>query len=1042
MTTEERILHKLDLLTKEQEELLVFSALNDVIDRFENIINIPYSEAGIPLITDNYLDKAARRKKDDLELSSEGEALVNADPNSLTPAEQERAVYARGVRDVYNNLKKEHVKVGENLDFLQPIYNDMMKGLGFDQPAPEGGGRRQRTQGAPPKPVKQLMSAFAQQADAVASAVAEGKSTSEIVGQAFPRNGLRMNVGKDAGVDIQVRIKMNPDGKSFKIEQREGGKGKFKTVKGGERVKNFGAAVRNGEKLIVDKAMGRDAQLAGVDVTPKNRRKWLNENVKQDFRGPMTRMEPTTKDKEKFAAEYEKNSLSNLEENGIDENFIEESLRHNASDLFDVSDANEADDLPSVIANSPWGMAKSIFTSVLGGKVRSIDDVKRVVKESSVRVANHPTHGADSSNNEKPGSSFWRGNAEAKSGLGGMFSEWGKAWSSGWNEGWEKGQYFGAHTLGGVKYRAPNSELYRQDPRGYWNERGKLVTMMARADAKYDDAISKAMNMPEVAVDDKGNVITRDYRTGVDDDGNDIIAKVPVNPRSDALEKAMVDFAKAEDSIEAIARDKTGVSLDAVRAHLDEIVKGNKDAMPPGEGFPDRYGGHILRRKLNKNIEKYVPEKVQGAGGLLTGIGERMMGERGRSKDASGEGAGQSQGEQGEARLHAQDRPELSAPTQEPILDSQGNPAIGPDGQPMMRTVQRETGEKSQSAVSTSDREYLQPGDQPPKGVQEYTAERRGKDGKRARYYSRKEAAAVRDQQENGPTKDDTTKPEPEPTTKPEPDDPPPPPPPPVREPTPEEKERLRGQRAAVQQRMQEAGGDKAYLEQEPQREQPARIDKAGENEMASPQKDQYQKAMENEVASAKRVQQHSKARSAKAQARVAKAKADEAEVKARRAEDDREVHIAEILHKLDSNISEIAITSNSEVSDVFKHLDNTIEKLEKGIFGGKKPDVRVGTPPAPSVIESGEPERKPKEGVDYDRHVQPRSTQKADDVEKSGGNPFASLAGHMGRAFREAAKPRKKESTQAPQSTPKPPESATPSSGEYGSPDAFKTDA
>ena len=1012
MTTEERILRKLDLLTKEQEELLAFSALNDVIARFEHAISIPLSEAGIPLSTDTYLDKAARRKKDNLELSSEGEALVNADPNTLSPEDKERAVYARGVRDVYNNLKKEHVKVGENLDFLQPIYNDMMKGLGFDQPPSEDGGRNRRTQGTPPKPVKQLMSAFGQQADAVAAAVAEGKSTSEIVGQAFPRNGLRMNVGKDAGVDIQVRIKMNPDGKSFKIEQREGGKGKFKTVKGGERVKNFGAAVRNGEKLITDKAMSRGAQLAGVDVSPKNRRRWLNENVRQDFRGPMTRMEPTKKDKEKFAAEYEKNSSSDLEKSGIDEQFIEDSLKYNSSELFDVSDASEVEDLPREIANSPWGMASSIFTSILGGKVRSIDDIKRVIKESSVRIADHPDHGADGSNNEKPGSSFWRGNAEAKSGLGGMFSEWGKAFSSGFSQGWEEGQYFGAHELGGVKYRAPDSESYRQDPRGYWNERGKLVTMMARADAKYDDAIAKAANMPEIALDDKGNVQMRDG--------------LPINPRDDALEQALVDFAKAEDSIEAIARDKTGSSLEAVRAHFNEIVSGNKDAMPPGEGFPDRFGGYSLRNKLNKNVDKYVPDKVQGAGGLLTGVAEGLMGERGRSKDATGEGAGQAQGEQGEARLHTQDRPDLED-IQVPMTDADGNPMKDAEGNPMMRTAQQETGTKSKGAVSTSDREYLKPGVTPPKGVQEYTAERRGKDGKRARYYSRKEAAAIRDQQENGPTKEDDTDKSgsgtgPGPTPKTE-SDAPPPPPPPVREPTPEEQERLRGQRAAVQQRMQEAGGDKAYQEQEP-----PRIEKAGENEMASPQKDQYQKAMENEVAGAKRVQQHSKARSAKAQARVAKARADEAEVKARRAEDDREVHIAELLHKLDSNISELAITSNSEISDVFKHLDSTIISLEKGIsnpFKQKPTIIYPATTPEPSSFEAPDTSKRPVEGLDIDRHVSPKP--KTSGIEKEGGNPFASFAGHMGRAFREAAKPRKKDPTSSPVSTPKPPESAAP---------------
>ena len=49
MTTTDKILRKLELLTKEQEEYLAFSALNDVIDRFESTFTLVYSEAGIPV---------------------------------------------------------------------------------------------------------------------------------------------------------------------------------------------------------------------------------------------------------------------------------------------------------------------------------------------------------------------------------------------------------------------------------------------------------------------------------------------------------------------------------------------------------------------------------------------------------------------------------------------------------------------------------------------------------------------------------------------------------------------------------------------------------------------------------------------------------------------------------------------------------------------------------------------------------------------------------------------------------------------------------
>ena len=91
-----------------------------------------------------------------------------------------------------------------------------------------------------------------------------------------------------------------------------------------------------------------------------------------------------------------------------------------------------------------------------------------------------------------------------------------------------------------------------------------------------------------------------------------------------------------------------------------------------------------------------------------------------------------------------------------------------------------------------------------------------------------------------------------------------------------------------------------------------------------------FQAAVENEVMASKQAQQKANARSAKSRAKIAVAKAEEAEVKARRAEEDRDAHIAELLTKLDNNISNIQIKSNPEISQVYTQLDETINTLEK----------------------------------------------------------------------------------------------------------------
>lgn len=394
--------------------------------------------------------------------------------------------------------------------------------------------------------------------------------------------------------------------------------------------------------------------------------------------------------------------------------------------------------------------------------------------------------------------------------------------------------------------------------------------------------------------------------------------------------------------------------------------------MPPGEGFPNRFGGYIKRRQLEKNINKYVPKDPQGRG-----LREAMMGKDPKFEELH-------EGQQGSRRL-----------TQ----------------------VQQAGG--GRGPISTQDREYLKPGQQAPESVKEHYAERRGADGHQARYYSKREAARALDEQKNGPDKRDSNLEE------------------------------------------EENENSKPFYYNNP-----SEMTKGGENEMAptnaptnapktpqDPQADRFQMAVENEVAAAKRVSQKSKARSAKANARVASARADEAEVKARRAEEDREVHIGEILHKLDSNISKLVVNANPNVSDVYMQLEKTIDIIEKDLFGSDKTDVVVGPRPSPKVQEDTTPEKKPQEGRDYDRHVQPReretvsshrSSQSSSERAKkphrfpiaSAGeneiegidkqNPFAMLGANLGRQFRIAGKAPKENKNETQWTPTKKPDSPT----------------
>ena len=992
MTTVDKILLKLDYVAKEQENELAFFALDDVINRFEIAIAVIYSEAGIPLKSYDYLVKA---ESDDFEGYEE---LFNKDPSELDEDEKHRIHFARGVRTSYDDLKKAHEDRNASLSLIDDLYSNMMDNLLEGEP--RGAAFKRSKQGKLPRGAKELLGVFAAQADAVAEAVADGKSDEEIRGIAFPKRGFRLNVESDAGVDIQVKINLSTDGKFFRIAHRPAGKGKWKSVEGARKITSFGAALRQAENVVLKKAGERGAQFAGVNIGEDRRanRRWLNENVKHDFQKTMVRGDtklgegrgPSADDSDKDkqaqtilanwtnqaeksgvldlvdqAEKIQSNYINEEEEFDVD-TYLEDLDTHSGSDFSDFYE--DAEYIPRFIAIEPQNMMVAILKGLFNGQIKNKEDLFNTLRNASRAIAYNPEHP------DYDGSSRADSVIAAKKGIGGFFSTIAQHFSAGFKKGFQEGQYVGS---GSAQYRPPDSEQYRQNPRAYWQERSKLVTMMAQADVNYEDAIKKSLIEPDVKL--RGNMI----------------------------ERAMAGFARSEDIIENIAKEKTGTSLGAIREHLNQIQQGNKNAMPPGAGFPPRFGGAVKINQLKGNVTKYVPETARREPGAVGRLAEQMQGPRGQSLDAEGQGPGINQPEQGDKRLVQ-------------FQDQEGG---------------------GSGSIATSDREYLAPEvTEAPGKVKIYTAERRGPEGRQARYYSKKEAAAKLDEQKNGqtieddkPTPEPTPEPEPEPTLEPEPEpeptlEPEPEPTPePEPEPTPkpepepkpkrtappttEESAELEGKRAAFQAEarkqklleepeianippeeleeldeeqlrrlISQARAKQQQAENEAQEQPGSEISAAGENEMApsripntgaiggqeknpleaqkAAQNEQFQAAIDNEVAVSKKDSQKQKVRVARANATQSRARADVAEVRARAAEEDRDSNIADILSKLDSNIGGLAVTSNPAVSKVFVQLEATIDSIEK---------------------------------------------------QQGGGNPFASLSSHLSRQFKIMGQPSKK---------------------------------
>ena len=227
-----------------------------------------------------------------------------------------------------------------------------------------------------------------------------------------------------------------------------------------------------------------------------------------------------------------------------------------------------------------------------------------------------------------------------------------------------------------------------------------------------------------------------------------------------------------------------------------------------------------------------------------------------------------------------------------PSEDGQGEQQVQQDQDPNMANASGEGGEGgggSGDQVPPEYREYLEGNETPPEGIPLLTGSKRGQEGSSSKFYDKRVAAAKKQQQIEGG-----------------------------------------GGIAVPGQAGWDEGKKQAGFTSGSEQGPRGQLNLADDNEMTGDNKmakpvDDYKEIIEQAVDKAKQQQSKSKVRSAKAQARVAKAHANEAEANAEAAEQKAEEKIASILHKLDSNISELNARKNPEINSVLSKLDSTI---------------------------------------------------------------------------------------------------------------------
>ena len=1003
MTTVDKVLLDLEYLTKEQEEELTFLALDEVINAFNIVtddIFYAYSDEGIPLVKDFdlYLDKqdddtdtySSRRYKERVQreqakkdqaaaqeriaAQTARESRSSTDPTAGAPESISdvvgpagraagRAVRgaaeatARGATGAARKLRRDAkaeyeawtTEIESIKDSINIGTNRIKNGLETSEQevrdfiADNVSGIRNK--GRQAKVASMLMGGMLANKAKLGASILDG---TPVRGNLYPLGGIRYS-GKHGD---PMNIQLNRDRRTFNISIKSGPDNTWEPLPGGKGISSFGDADR-----LIRRKMISDARKAGEVIGPDprsmtgnneaDRRKrqealklendWFdskgkdgksNLSIRSRFPGiekekagrlrQQTRMGAAAEDTSKLVAAYSKNTFDFLKSNGFDPaKHFAEAAKYKGYDFLEKTGPS-AREIPALIVSKPWSAATTLIDGIRSGTIKSLPHLNNIVKRTGTIIAKSapiagegigagllmPALGAFHTGRllgkAGIGSSKWMYQHQVKAGIGGWMGSIGKGFASGFGEGFRKGANLSEPT----STRPPNSNQYRRNPRGYWQERGKLVTMLAKFEGTYQDAI------------DNVDSLKQDPKTGEKREKTDDEKAVEINA-------ALIQHDKDLTHVATVARRTTGSSLGAVQAHFNAIVTGKKDVMPPSEGFPDKYGGWGKRRSLQRNFNRLTHK---------TNLKHHKI---------------------REALALRGPQPK----TQQP---AKGDPTGG---------------------IPVNEREYVKQGsteynNAKAKGVEIHTGEKRGPSEEQAHYYDKRQMSNKMNQEKNGGS---ATPAQPDPNIN-----------RPMRLDLSNDEEFTMPKEQAQTPNVSVPNGQPTA---QPKVQSPA------EQRNAT-----IEAAIKNEVAQSKQVQQKANARSAKSRAKIAESRADASEVDARVAEEKRDEHIADVLTKLDNNIQNIQIKSNSNISEVFKQLEQTIDTLEKQ--GG----LDKGTGGGGALYDPRNKGKKPRErNIDYTgrgKHGEiktgvlanpdePTGAFVTDGVEKEG-NPFAQLAGNI----------------------------------------------
>jgi len=276
----------------------------------------------------------------------------------------------------------------------------------------------------------------------------------------------------------------------------------------------------------------------------------------------------------------------------------------------------------------------------------------------------------------------------------------------------------------------PKGDLYDFSPQKYWEERGKLATQYARANAEFDREFFNASQITNLQ--------------------ESLVVK----------NAAWDKFVVVRDEVTEGAI-KIGATLENVQGHVQRIKDGSKTVLPPAAGFPTIYGGAKTVRALQGNFKQAgltppapaaatrIPQKPPAPAPTAAPAPvapevpvvepQERFPEEGQQLELMPQ-------ENQQLALNPNvmavaDQPPEPLPVSVPAPQQMEMPMPGAEG----------GGENVAAAgIVTGDREYLEPGETAPKGVTLHSGLDRK--GKKATFYSKKEAKAKKVTKTTAPT--------------------------------------------------------------------------------------------------------------------------------------------------------------------------------------------------------------------------------------------------------------------------------------------------